>query len=216
MRCKNQNNTHTPKTNPNNNKLLQKQLYIYFASCSATVVLEIRENSAKVLGKMKNIIENSGEMTTHHQNFFSKKIPSWYRISKSVWRLLLHIERKYALFFTTLHLFRNFKEQKKCQNRVFQLNVHTCMWPDLKNCPPSLRAWHSYNPSSWRWTPLMINSETFHLKNKNIIFFFYWLWPKIYMYAQKIANNSWNNLSQEKLQKLLICQDNSVTVYLKV
>ena len=108
-------------------------------------------------------------MTTHHQNFFSKKIPSWYRISKSVWRLLLHIERKYALFFTTLHLFRNFKEQKKCQNRVFRLNVHTCMWPDLKNCPPSLRAWHSYNPSSWRWTPLMINSETFHLKIKFVI-----------------------------------------------
>ena len=40
----------------------------------------------------------------------------------------------------------------------------TWMWPDLKNCPPSLRAWHSYNPSSCRLTPLMINSETFHLK----------------------------------------------------
>ena len=41
------------------------------------------------------------------------------------------------------------------------------MWPDLKNCPPSLRAWHSYNPSSLRCKPLMINSETFQLKEKN-------------------------------------------------
>ena len=38
----------------------------------------------------------------------------------------------------------------------------TAMWPDLKYCPPMLTAWHSYRPSSERWTSSMYKVDCCH------------------------------------------------------
>lgn len=102
---------------------------------------------------------------------------------KLVIEFLLPIER-FLMILAKIHsasLYRqrlqsiliNWKGQlgSGCDFTLFQKWNSTWICPDLKYCPPSFLAWHSYSPSSLRWTEWIINSETLQLwkQRKKII-----------------------------------------------
>lgn len=74
------------------------------------------------------------------------------------------------IWFDPACLFRSpylYHKQLSIKN-VYQKMTQTWMCPDLKYCPPSFLAWHSYSPSSWRWTEWIISSETLQLMSKSL------------------------------------------------